>query len=119
LDPIAVTIPNCNNICEGTPQNLVCTTVYEPVCGCNGQTYMNACTASAAGIQSIVSGPCAADQCNATEDLVKNGDFEEAIGHSSAPTEAVATAAIIRIVFVIMRATSAMLGRLQQAMVNS
>ncbi|MEL6986939.1 MAG: Kazal-type serine protease inhibitor domain-containing protein, partial [Bacteroidota bacterium] len=31
---------------------------YAPVCGCNNVTYANECTALAAGVQSIKSGPC-------------------------------------------------------------
>jgi hypothetical protein len=31
---------------------------YKPVCGCNGQTYSNACTASNAGVRTFTEGPC-------------------------------------------------------------
>ncbi len=31
---------------------------YDPVCGCNGLTYANACVARNAGLRSFKPGPC-------------------------------------------------------------
>lgn len=76
LDPITITLPDCANSCQGSPQNISCTDVYEPVCGCNGVTYSNSCYAQRAGVQSIVSGPCSGNTCNDVQDLVNNSDFE-------------------------------------------
>ena len=36
----------------------ICTMDYNPVCGCNGQTYSNACVASNAGVRTFTKGPC-------------------------------------------------------------
>ncbi|MDP4711011.1 MAG: cohesin domain-containing protein [Saprospiraceae bacterium] len=36
----------------------ICTTVMDPVCGCNGITYVNPCTAEASGVVSYTPGPC-------------------------------------------------------------
>ena len=36
----------------------ICTMDYNPVCGCNGQTYANPCTARNAGVRTFTTGPC-------------------------------------------------------------
>ena len=42
--------------CSPRPQ--VCTTVYDPVCGCNGMTYGNACEAARSGASLAHKGTC-------------------------------------------------------------
>jgi hypothetical protein len=36
----------------------ICTMQYEPVCGCDNQTYSNPCYAEKAGVTSFVEGAC-------------------------------------------------------------
>ncbi len=43
-------------ICRPVPE--VCTMEYAPVCGCNHETYANACQAAAAGVSVASQGAC-------------------------------------------------------------
>jgi Kazal-type serine protease inhibitor-like protein len=50
---------DATGICTPIPE--VCTDIFQPVCGCDDQTYGNACEANAAGISVVSEGECASD----------------------------------------------------------
>lgn len=52
--------PQNGELCEAKERdNRMCTADYQPVCGCDEQTYSNACEAKAHGITEYTEGECA------------------------------------------------------------
>lgn len=55
----ACTTTKTANNCIGTVKpDCMCTKQYDPVCGCDGKTYGNACEANCAGVRSTTAGEC-------------------------------------------------------------
>ncbi len=63
---IMVSIQSCGNkdkalnsdCIENLKEDCMCTMDYNPVCGCNGKTYGNACSAECHGIFNYTQGEC-------------------------------------------------------------
>jgi hypothetical protein len=69
-------------LCQPKPQE--CSQIFQPVCGCDGKTYSNACTANAQGVSVGSTGECPA--CT-SDDECPNGYCDTGIACMDASTD--------------------------------
>jgi len=56
--------------CERSPD--ACLAVYRPVCGCDGNTYGNGCTAHSVGVSVFSEGECPSGGCTSNKDCLED-----------------------------------------------
>lgn len=84
-DYCAKDVGDCDGIGTCTTPPAACPDVWDPVCGCDGQTYDNACYAAMARVNVEYAGPCTSSPCSTNGDCPPTHYCAKDVGDCDGP----------------------------------